>query len=482
MMYGFEEPQTLKPDRVASFAICPAIDGIGTKMPDANLVRWKAVHGSLKDWHETGDLPEEVVARQFAWMDPVQKDITATLFSTARSLLPRQEGETVDWDPPPHQVDATELNATLRAYVQAAVTGPNGRELIKLKTGKSGTSDTELAVLLAGMPDEGGTVTEMMLADGDLRVLNRDQDQVDGEIERLWEIWQAHRALDSKPRSPGLHCYSCARSARCGQYPVVGGGQATSRTRTVVVSKTWLEKLDVCERQVAWKRLYGIPDDTGEEEDTAARSRGSAFHELVAAALLDDDPAAVFNDAIKSAEGSEQQQLRWLFDRHQQLTVDDKFPVTYGKTEYEMGITLLVPGIDVDRFDKVTETEAAVVLLARVDGAGREADGTPIVVEHRTGESASETSYESDLYALATAWAVKDNRAAVHVHRLGLQDGPVCERRFYDEEALTEAAERLRAAAGRIAAWHPANATAPPYTVGNWCTWCPVKGRCERHR
>ncbi|MDH3295877.1 MAG: PD-(D/E)XK nuclease family protein [Acidimicrobiia bacterium] len=154
----------------------------------------------------------------------------------------------------------------------------------------------------------------------------------------------------------------------------------------------------------------------------------------------------------------------------------------YRRTEYEMGITLLVPGIDLDRQDKVTDAEVAIVLLARVDGAGREQGGTPVVVEHRTGESASETSYESDLYALATAWAVKDNRAAVHVHHLGLQDGPVCERRFYDEAALTEAAERLRAAAGRIAAWHPNNATAPTYEVGNWCTWCPVRERCERHR
>ena len=42
----------------------------------------------------------------------------------------------------------------------------------------------------------------------------------------------------------------------------------------------------------------------------------------------------------------------------------------------------------------------------------------------------------------------------------------MCERTSYDEEALTEAADRLRSAAGRIAAWHPANATAPPYTVG----------------
>ena len=303
--------------------------------------------------------------------------------------------------------------------MQAAVTGPNGRELIKLKSGKSGTSDMELAVLLAGMPEEGGTVTEMMLVDGDLRVLRQDHDQVEAEVERLWEIWRTHQGRDSKPPSPGLHCYSCPRAARCGQYPVVGGGRATSRTRTVVVSKTWLEKLNVCERQVAWKRLYGIPDDTGDDDQTARSTLGSAFHQLIAAALLNNDPAAVFNDAMKSAEGSEQLQLRWLFDRHQQLTADDPYPVEYKRTEYEMGITLLVPGVDVNRFDKLTDAEVAVVLIARVDGAGRETDGTPVIVEHRTGQSASETSYETDLYALATAWAVRDNKAAVHVHRLG---------------------------------------------------------------
>jgi hypothetical protein len=103
IMYGFEPPLNLKPDWVAALETCPAIDGTGSNPA------------------------QEVIGRQFAWMDPVQKDITATLFATARSLLPRQEGETVDWDPAPHQIDNTKLNATLRAYVQAAVTGPNGR-------------------------------------------------------------------------------------------------------------------------------------------------------------------------------------------------------------------------------------------------------------------------------------------------------------------------------------------------------------------
>jgi hypothetical protein len=39
----------------------------------------------------------------------------------------------------------------------------------------------------------------------------------------------------------------------------------------------------------------------------------------------------------------------------------------------------------VDRFETITDAEVAVVLIARVDGAGRESDGTPVIVEHRTG-------------------------------------------------------------------------------------------------
>ena len=54
--------------------------------------------------------------------------------------------------------------------------------------------------------------------------------------------------------------------------------------------------------------------------------------------------------------------------------------------EVAVGV-VLVPGIDVERFDNVNEAEVAVVMLARVDGAGRETDGTPAVVEHRTGGS-----------------------------------------------------------------------------------------------
>jgi hypothetical protein len=72
-MYGFEPPLNLKPDWVASLETYPAIDGTGSKKPDANLVRWKAVYESVNDRHETGDLAQEIIARQFAWMDPVQK-------------------------------------------------------------------------------------------------------------------------------------------------------------------------------------------------------------------------------------------------------------------------------------------------------------------------------------------------------------------------------------------------------------------------
>jgi hypothetical protein len=117
-------------------------------------------------------------------------------------------------------------------------------------------------------------------------------------------------------------------------------------------------------------------------------------------------------------------------------------------------------------------------LAVALDAAGREADGTPAIVEHRTGGHVTEPVFETDLYAVAGALPVRSHRIAVHSHRLGLQDGPECERVVYEAEDLQAAVERLAVPAEMIGGWHPDNALDPSYTVGAWCDWCGFKRRC----
>jgi hypothetical protein len=240
----------------------------------------------------------------------------------------------------------------------------------------------------------------------------------------------------------------------------------------------------VCERQVAWKRLYGIPDDEGGEDEGEYRSVGNTFHELIAPALLADDPAAAFEVSLLTLDPSEVATMRHLFACHQQLEGRHEHPIQYRAVEYQVGFTLTVPGLDVDRNDVVQQNRpVAVVLMGRADATGREPDGMPVVVEHRTGPGATQVDQlELDLYAVGAALLTGQQRAAVHLHQLGLPDGPVCVREVYDGDRIAEALERLVPAAELAAKWHPANATAPPYSVGDWCRWCSYRLRCENYR
>jgi hypothetical protein len=52
----------------------------------------------------------------------------------------------------------------------------------------------------------------------------------------------------------------------------------------------------------------------------------------------------------------------------------------------------------------------------------------------------------------------------------------------FGESELAAAADLIQAAAARVAAWHPNNTLSAPYSVGDWCQWCPFATRCVSHR
>lgn len=486
-IYGFEPPEPLSIRKLLLLRECPAADGPGSKLPDCQLERWKSLYAAIRDWYRA-DEPEEqavpaAVERQLGWLDAVQREIAEDLFTAWRRLFPKVPEEEIDDDPPWSRVYSEELHAELSAAVQIGIRSPRGVEFVKIRTGRTRSEDEEVAVLLEGAEEEGGQFVEAALESDDRIPLAMPPAERREHIARLFDTWTRHRERKQRGTRPGLHCFTCPRPARCGQYPEVGRhGRVRSGTRTVVITKKWLLRMKHCHRQTAWKRLYGIPEERDQEDDVDRWSRGSSFHKMIAAVILEDDPRAAFEIAIQAAAPSEVAHLRWLFDRHEQLVSAEPHPVSFKAAEYELGATFVVAGIDLDSRDRLREADVAVVFVARADATGSERDGTPAVVEHRTGSDPEIEQVELDLYALGAALLAQEQRAAVHLHHMGLPDGPVCEREVYDAGALQHARERLEPLAEEIAHWHPRDARSVRYEIGEWCRWCPFEERCMRFR
>ena len=101
----------------------------------------------------------------------------------------------------------------------------------------------------------------------------------------------------------------------------------------------------------------------------------------------------------------------------------------------------------------------------------------------RTGSSAREVNQlELDIYALGAAHLKRTSRIAIHLHRLGLPEGPECYREVYDEQRLAAALQRLEDPALTVASWDPLDAMQPRFNVGPWCFDCEFRLRCENYR
>ena len=283
-------------------------------MPRWQLELWVVVHDAIEEWYRS-DLSDDqavpdIVNRIMGWMDPVQRFVAERLFATYRQVMPKRTDERVDLDPARSEVLNADTNSLLAAASQIRIETYGEIEHVKLKTGRAATSDNEKAVLIEGSPDPAIRFIEVALAIG-----------------RLFAIPQKVDTLERKGTRPGLHCFQCPRPARCGQYPYMVEGSG-GHSRAVLVSKTWLAKLALCERQVAWARLYSIPQKERDTGDMGPRFSGSAFHEAIASALLSDDPNRVMRAAVHRIEPSEQAELLWLWERHLELVETEPHPLT----------------------------------------------------------------------------------------------------------------------------------------------------------
>lgn len=491
-MYAHEPPERIDLRRLELLEACPAAGaGAGSKLPAANLDRWKALHQACVSWFNTPaddqDTADEIADRLFGTVDPVQREILELGFAAFLRLRLKEPGVGVDLEPLPNTVTDASLNAQLKVHYQFELDDGEEVTAVRLRTGRSGTDELEAAVFYTTC-DEGMVLMDALVGQDDHAVVDRPDP--DSAARLIAETFDRHRLVSSstdRSRRPGLHCYRCPRPARCGQYPVIGSEPSYS-TRTLVLSKTRLVTMSRCERAAAWPAAYGIPKDGGDEPGEGPSTMvGSAVHEALAAALVAGDPGPVIEAAARNALPSEASEIRHLCEQHLWLWRSEPHRVDrVSQVEYQMGVTFTVPGVTQNRYGDLLEQPVAVVMMGTTDVNGWEVDGTPAVVEHRTGRQSTALPHETDLYAVS-AWQAlhtlgrEVDAIAVHVHHLR-REPPECERLVYRPVEIEAATARLREVAERAGRWHPTDALGPGFTVGPWCEWCDHARRCVRFR
>ena len=216
-----------------------------------------------------------------------------------------------------------------------------------------------------------------------------------------------------------------------------------------------------------------MPTATDDEFGGRALEMGIGFHAAISTALLDDDPDGVMEAHAQGLPPSERSDFLGLWETHRALSEAESSPVGVSATELPIGCTAPAP---------TPSGHHAVTMLGIADAAGREPDGTPAVIEHRTTAARELPFLEQELYAVAGAMAVNTDHIAVHHHWLRAPLDEACTRRFFSADDLAVAKEQLLDAATEIASWSRDDATSAPYRVGAWCEWCPYRALCEQHR
>ena len=279
-------------------------------------------------------------------------------------------------------------------------------------------------------------------------------------------------------------CYSgCSRPAYCGAYPLINDRPPGSSSRLIVLSKTALANTAACERRGAWQVVHAVPPDEQAEAMQSGRPNiGLLVHDLLGEILLAQDPSANAESALDGLSPDEAETVRPMIMNHLSIDQEHHGRMAYQRKELQLGVTYVVEGSNPESAD--ADVQVVVVLIARVDATGREADGTPAVVEHKTTDTV--VPFERDLYAVAAwrrlAMTVAPDEVAIHHHYLQRLEGPRCERRVYDAAAIAEASDRVRSAVTRVAAWNPVDAlSAPPLDeIASICRYCPFRSRCSQ--
>lgn len=435
-----------------------------------SLRRWKAIWDALAAELGSGVSPTPP-ERQF---DPVQASIVAAQIRGAKPLLSSLDPGEIDLQG--HILAAPVRSEELRVFFQFERVGRTGLlELYKLKTARVkgddefATSPEERAVVVTDprFPDE-MEAYEIRTSDGEMIRLEMPRRHAEKALSDLARDYQ-EMASSEPVIVAGAHCSTCKVADLCDTFPAMDPVPLSKRLPSasrLMISKSRLPEIEYCQRRVAWKVLFAIPPDSDHDRGGISHGLelGNRFHSLMAQALLSEDPASFFSGDCEAEA---------LYRRHLTLPcVDD---LTVRTTEFPLGFST--------RF-RTSGSPVSVVLYGIADAVGREADGTPAVIDHKTGVSPRTRPLEAELYALGAFLRIGGaSEVATHIHRLPTSGGdPVCDRQVWRRDQVTELAERLGGLAETAAGWDKMDALSPPYQTGEWCGTCPYENRCSAYR
>lgn len=461
---------------------CPAsFWNLGGPPPIANrqsptLRRWAATLEALTAELGGGPAPDPPESR----FDPVQAEIVAAQIKKAAPRLPSPDRGEIDleWQ----HLSAPIGSEELKVFFQFTRRGQDDRiELYKLKTARIreeaefATSPEEIAAVAADprFPDQ-MEAYELRTSDGELIRLEMATDR---GAKALADLERDHRRMlrsDPERKVAGRHCSTCKVAEQCPTFPAIephAEGITPLRkrlpsARRLMISKSRLPEVDYCQRRAAWSAVFFIPADSGHYslETAPGAAVGNRFHTLMAEALLSPDPASFF---------CEDPEMEALYRQHLALPCVAGLSLT--GVEFPLGFTVR---------RRTGAGSVSVVLYGLADAVGREADGTPAVIDHKTGLTPGVHPYEAELYALGALLRIRNASAvATHIHRLTTAGKPpACDRKVWSRDQITELARRLGDLAETAAGWDDLDATSPPYRVGEWCGACPFEQRCRSHR
>ncbi len=441
------------------------------------LRRWKATWAALSAELDEGR-PADTNEEPF---DPVQRAIVAAQITRAKPRLPVSDGETFDFDWPhlSYPIDHEEF----KVFFQFAHTDSDGfLKMYRLKTAQIRedaefvSSPEEIAAVVSDprFPDS-LEAYELRTTDGELIRLEMAQPQAQELLSKLERDYQKMMEADPKKTHPGLHCSMCDVADRCPTFPAIDPSAAVVAPKTgrrlpsahrLMFSKSRLGEMSLCERRAAWKSWYSIPPDTDSRfrETSPGLAVGNRFHHRMAEALLSDNPISFFKG---------DPEIEDLYRQHRQLPCTETLRIK--ATEFPLGFTV--------RF-RTDQRSVSVVQYGLADAVGRELDGTPAIIDHKTGRPEGNHPYEAEIYAFGALLRIGEaSKVATHLHRLSTRgEEPVCERRVWGRDQINQLASRLTRLAEAAAQWDLRDATSPPFRVGEWCATCPFEQRCLTYR
>ncbi len=446
---------------------CPEAGGRAhTKRPRAALDRWKILRDLLVDAWSNPEQDSDVVSRRhLEALSPLERDLIRRMFLNAVRVLSFPPGSEPDLEGRTVTFDSEEEGVTTGVYLTFSIEYDDGTvEHVRLKTGRSSSTPEEAAVLWRSA-EEGETFSDLMAWPGEVEPILPPSDLE----QRLHDLVEEAPALHRSGVRPGPVCVWCERSALCGAYPA--DRVVPTSARTLSLTKTDIEDLDNCQRRVAWRRVYGIPRDDGDDvEASLPLSQGRLFHSLVASAEAADDPEAAAADFLGGVPPSELADLQTMWERHRSLLHSEGLNVR--TTEFPVGATLLE--------GERAETRG-VTVIGFVDITARDGGGGPVAVELKTGGH-GETGVEDDLYTIGMGrWIDPDQPVVIHRHFVR-QDPPVCEVVTVLPGDRSAAHDRLRRRVTVAHGWEWEDPLQPSYTVGPWCGGCEYRVTCESYR